>query len=185
MEIVLSIVTVIAVLVAPFLAVQANEIINARKEARNRKMQIFRDLMETRATALSPKHVQALNRIDIEFYGVDKKTKAVSDSWKEYHDHLSVARTIEVDNREKWENWNQKKEDLIANLLLKMSECLGYNFDVVHIKRGHYYPKAYVDIETELAIIRRGLVEIFLNKRFFPIMAWVAQAAQPDQPEMD
>ena len=156
-QIIFSVLTIVAIVVAPFLAVQASEKLSERKEARNRKMQVFSDLMATRASILSPKHVEALNRIDIEFYGIDD----VTESWKEYNDHLAQASRIESDNKEKWENWTTKREDLIVNLLSKMAVYLGYKFDNVHIKRGHYYPKAYVDTETELMIIRKGLVRYF------------------------
>ncbi|MDP2815120.1 MAG: hypothetical protein Q8O19_00395, partial [Rectinemataceae bacterium] len=43
-----------------------------------RKMHVFSTLMATRATTLSPLHVEALNRIDIEFY----KDRKVKDAWK-------------------------------------------------------------------------------------------------------
>ena len=142
MVIYFSVLTVLAILIAPFLAVQVSEKLNERKEARKRKMGIFSVLMATRATGLSPKHVEALNRIDIEFYGISE----VTDAWKEYNDHLSQALNIAVDNKEGWETWGSKREDLLVALLSEMATYLGYKFDNVHIKRGHYYPKAYGDI---------------------------------------
>ncbi|MCX5805632.1 MAG: hypothetical protein NT010_06120 [Proteobacteria bacterium] len=87
---------------------------------------------------------------------------------------------MKTEDKEGWTNWTSKKEDLLAELLHKMSIRMGYNFDKVHIKRGHYYPKGYVDIETEQRIIRQGLANIFQNKAFFPIYAIIAPDVQRD-----
>ncbi|CAG1769847.1 hypothetical protein BAC3_00595 [uncultured bacterium] len=62
-----------AMIIAPILAVQIQKFIEARKETKGRKIQIFRTLMATRATPISPSHVEALNMIDIVFYK-DKKS---------------------------------------------------------------------------------------------------------------
>lgn len=70
----IEIITISAILLSPFLAVQATVWLNKKTEEKNRKMGIFRDLMATRATALSPKHVEALNRIEIEFYEIVVKS---------------------------------------------------------------------------------------------------------------
>jgi len=169
-QILFSVLTVFAILVAPFIAVQASEKLRENKEIKKRKLDIFRDLMATRATGLSPKHVEALNRIDVEFYGSDKKSRNVVNAWKEYHDHLSMAHKIESDDTEGWKAWDSKKEDYLTNLLYQMALFFGYEFDSVHIKRGHYYPKGFADIETEQMIIRKGLVEIFTDKKPFPVV---------------
>ena len=170
-----SILTVVAIIVAPFLAVYASEKLNERKETQKRKLEILRDLMATRGTGLSPKHVEALNKIDIEFYDVSKVIQA----WRVYRDHLDQAKQIKTEDEEGWKIWGLKKEDLLTELLNQMAIYLKYKFDVVQIKRGHYYPQAFVNIETEQQIIRRGLVEIFMKKRLFPIIAWVTQAPPP------
>lgn len=52
-----------------------------------------------------------------------------------------------------------------------MALCVGYNFDKVTIKRGHYYPSGYGDLENDQMIIRKGLVNIFEKKSPFPIFA--------------
>ena len=51
-----------AIIIAPVLAVQVQKYIESKKEKRNRKMQIFTNLMATRATPLYPIHVESLNR---------------------------------------------------------------------------------------------------------------------------
>lgn len=69
---------IIAIIIAPILAVQIQKFIENRKVIKERKMQVFRTLMATRATSLSPLHVEALNMIDIEFH----KDKKIVDAWK-------------------------------------------------------------------------------------------------------
>ena len=61
--------TILAVLIAPILALFLSIWWNNRQEAKKRRIDIFRTLMATRTMGLSPVHVEALNRIDVEFYG--------------------------------------------------------------------------------------------------------------------
>jgi len=104
-----NILTILAILISPLIAVQVTELLNKIKLNRQRKLDIFKDLMATRAAGLSPTHVGALNRIDIEFYGVSE----VSEAWKEYHDHLGLSVNIETEDTDGWRSWTDKKEDLL------------------------------------------------------------------------
>jgi hypothetical protein len=163
--------TVLAILSAPLIALRVNVWLGRRTERLNRKLEIFRSIMATRSTGLSPEHVTALNKIDVEFYDVPN----VQGAWLEYLDHLGTASTIATDNKDAWDRWGEKKADLLTELILRMAEHLNYKFDKVHLKKGHYYPKGYVDIETEHTIIRKGLVKIFENQFAFPILAFIAE----------
>lgn len=58
-----------AVLVAPVLAVHIQRRLDQHRESRDRRLRIFHTLMATRAARTSPAHVEALNRIDLEFSG--------------------------------------------------------------------------------------------------------------------
>lgn len=90
-------VTIAAIILGPILAVQAQKILEGRREKRTRRLDLFRTLMKTRAERISRDHVQALNMIDIEFYGRRifgrrfqiKKEKRVTNAWKTYNDHLN------------------------------------------------------------------------------------------------
>lgn len=70
-------VNILAILLAPIIALQISSWLNKKCELEKRKLDVFRSLMATRAAGLSPIHVEALNKIDIEFSQDDKKTKAV------------------------------------------------------------------------------------------------------------
>ena len=59
----------LATLLGPILAVQAQKWIEGVREQRTRKLRVFTQLMATRAARLSAEHVQAINMIDLVFYG--------------------------------------------------------------------------------------------------------------------
>ena len=70
-----DILTVAAIFLGPIVAVRLTRYLDDRKETRGRKIHIFKVLMATRGTALSPMHVEALNLIDLEFSAKNKKKK--------------------------------------------------------------------------------------------------------------
>jgi hypothetical protein len=86
-------INIVAILVAPLVAVQLSLWLERRKQRRLRQLETFRTLMATRASGLAPDHVKALNMIDVEFYGSDKGSKAVLQAWRAYLDHLNMAAT--------------------------------------------------------------------------------------------
>jgi hypothetical protein len=75
---------ILATLCGPVIAVQVTRYLDDQKEERGRKLQVFKTLMATRAYTLSPAHVEALNRIDLEFSG----KKKVIEVWRQYLDLL-------------------------------------------------------------------------------------------------
>lgn len=158
---------IIAIIIAPVLAVQIQKYMERRKEKSLRKMQIFKTLMATRATPLSPLHVEALNMVDIEFY----KDKKIINAWKLLMDNfLNYPQDLkDPDYGSKLSASAEKSKELLTDLLYEMSKTLDYDFDKVHLKRGAYIPKGHADIELEQNIIRRGFVEIFVGKRSIPI----------------
>lgn len=150
---------IVAVLLAPVVAVQVQKILERYREDRARKLSVFKTLMATRAATVSPQHVQALNTIDLEFQG--KKYKCVTDSWKTYLDHLSHYPKEE----EKQQTvWAERRVDLLAKLLMEMGKSLGYSFDEVHVRRAIYAPEAHAQIENENLLIRQGLVRLLYGE---------------------
>jgi hypothetical protein len=116
--------------------------------------------MATRATGLSHDHVQALNLIDLEFQG--ERFKRIRESWKYYLDHLGDYPKGD-DAQAKLPVWNEKKADLLANLLMEMGKPLGYEFDAVHVKKGIYLPEGHTNLETEQALLRRGAIRLLFG----------------------
>ena len=148
-------VIVFAVLLAPLLAVQVQKKLESFREDRERRLRVFKTLMATRAAVISADHVQALNMIDLEFHG--SKFKKVTDEWKIYLDHLG---SFPKGDENLQAVWGEKRIDLLAKLLMEMGRSLGYEFDVVHVKKGIYSPEAHAQFEDENTLIRRGLVRL-------------------------
>jgi hypothetical protein len=153
---------VVAVLIGPIIAVQLTRYLDNKKDKRERKIQVFKTLMATRLYTVSWGHVEALNRIDLEFDKKDKNEKAVIDAWKSYFDLLS-------DKSLTSEQWGQKRVELFVELLHKMAIVLDYDFDKTHIKNSSYAPIVHGNIENELQTIRTGLIELFAGNRSIPM----------------
>jgi hypothetical protein len=131
-------------------------------------------LMATRAYTLAPLHVEALNRIDLEFQANRKHEKLVLEAWKAYLDLLG--------NRDlSPEQWNVKRVDLLVELLYHMGHALGYDFDKTQIKNGTYAPVAHGRIEEQQEAIRQGVIDLMEGKRVLPMYLTNLPAQQPGQ----
>ena len=151
-----------SVLLGPIIAVQLTRYLDNKKEERERKLQVFKTLMATRAYTVSWEHVVALNRIDLEFEKDNKKEKGVIEAWKAYLDLLG-------DKNMTPEQWAVKRLDLLVELLHKMAQVLDYDFDKTHIKNSSYSPVAHGNIEDEQKALRAGLIEVLEGKRVLPM----------------
>jgi hypothetical protein len=153
---------ILATLVGPILAVQAQKFLERSREGRLRRLSIFRTLMATRANVLSASHVEALNAIAIEFYGTKPAFKAVVDAWKDYLDHLNKD-TMEI------AIWDQKRRDLFVELISHMAPTVGYKFSKLEINNEIYFPKAHGQLEVEQQVIREGMLRIFTGQSSIPV----------------
>ena len=168
----LAILTVIAIVMGPILAVQAQKISELVREKRIRKVVIFKTLMATRASRVSFDHVKALNMIDIEFYGKrilgvkfqSNKYNRVTLAWKTYHDNLNAK-----DDDTKSKTWLDKNDELFIDLLFEISGALGYDFDKIQLKRGAYSPIAHGEQEIDALTIRRSLSKILSGEEALPM----------------
>ncbi|PVE23176.1 hypothetical protein DC522_16970 [Microvirga sp. KLBC 81] len=157
---------VFATLLGPILAIQAQKMIERATEAKRRKLEVFHTLMATRATRLAPEHVQALNRIDIEFVDTSRRenarNKPVVDAYRIYLDKLSErAEQTEAAIR----LWNQTCDELFIELLFAMSQRLGYTFDKVQLKRGIYHPQGHSETELIQNEIRDNYLRIISGQQ--------------------
>lgn len=167
--------TIGAALLGPILAVQAQKIVEAGRAKRQVKNGIFRALMATRASRLSPDHVQALNMVNIAFYGrrflrmrlQSAPEKAVCRAWRDYFDSL------EVDSREFTEGQDStlshSRFDKFIVLLEAIAIEQNYDFDPVDLRKNAYSPQAHGTIENELHEIRAGLAGLLAGRRSLPM----------------
>ena len=152
-------ITVIAIVVAPIVALRVQRNADESREAKSRKLWIFKTLMSNRATRINPLFVQALNMIDIEFTA--RSEKDVRDAWKELLDHYADQGRKSAEQRERDAVMDlEKAEELVAELLVKMGKKLGYDFDKVYVKKGCYYPEGLGNIEQEWHAVRRQLLNL-------------------------
>jgi hypothetical protein len=156
---------ILAVLFSPFLAIYAQKRIDIQREGRGAKLAIFKDLMGTRSFTLSPIHVQALNRIDLEFTGDSPSERDVRKIWREYLDHLSSLPAEPTARQQKLSSWLEKNQDYLAELLVAMGECVGYSFDKVYMKKGIYSPEGHAAEYFDNWAIRTSLRELLQNQR--------------------
>jgi hypothetical protein len=171
-------ITIIAIIVAPIIALKVQRKADEAREARGRRLLIFKTLMSNRATRLNPNFVQALNMIDIEF--TDRSEKEVRDAWKELQDHYSDwGRKTPSQRQREDKNDIEKSEDLLIELLVKMGRRLGYDFDKVFIKKACYYPEGLGNIEQEQDALRRALLNLLSGQGAKLPVAVFTQDFQP------
>jgi hypothetical protein len=157
-----EILTIAAIAISPLIAVQVTRLLDDRNEERGRKLQVFKSLMATRAYSLAPAHVEALNRIDLEFSSRKPKEKAVVDVWQQYLDHLGSP---QVDAHA----WAVRRTDLLVDLLYVMGQTLGYDFNKTQIKNGTYMPTAHGKTDEEQERVRHLVLEVLEGRRDFPM----------------
>ena len=172
----LSAVTIAAIYYGPIAALRIQRTLDEDREARNRKLYIFKTLMSNRITRLNPAFIQALNLIDVEFIANGSQEKGVRDAWKELNDLYSNYGTTP--------NAEEKVTELLSALLSVMGKCLGYDFDKVYLKKGAYYPKGLVDVELEQHSLRRQLLEVLdgTGRRKVPVAVFEQKFPEVNMP---
>ena len=157
-----DILLITATALSPVIAVQVTRYLDDRNEERGRKLQVFKTLMATRAYNIAPAHVEALNRIDLEFSAKKVAEKAVLDVWQQYLDHLG---NLQMEPGA----WNVRRVDLLVDLLHAMGKAVGYDFNKTQIKNGTYSPTAHGRIEDEQGRVRSMVLELLEGKREIPM----------------
>lgn len=163
-----------AVIIGPILAVEIQKILEQFREKKQNRLYIFRTLMSTRSQKLHRDHVQALNMIDIEFYGrkipliktryQTSREQAVTHAWKSYNNHLNKAKEYPDINI-----WASKSDDLFTDLLYTIAQAMNYDFDKVQLQRDCYRPVAHGDLENRQANILKGLEDVLSGKNSLPM----------------
>lgn len=181
-----DIVITVAVLLGPVLAVQIQKTLEGYREKRANKRMVFATLMRTRAARVSADHVQALNAIEIVFYGKSTKDKNVVDAWRTYFDHLHDHIGEDEDERVRAArvvSWHEEGDRLFTELLRKMAEALGYKFDTVSLKRSIYSPKAEGERESDFLKLRQFMAKLATWEAAFPVVAFPPPTAPTGRPK--
>lgn len=145
--------TIAAIILGPILALFAQRVLDDLRETHERQVRLFRELMITRSTRLSPRHVEALNAVPLEFKN-GKGNKRVLKAWKTYLEHLGSDSTKDADG------WNRKSTELLVELLYDISERVRLPIEKLSIENEVYLPRLFNIVETEQTALRRNLLEV-------------------------
>jgi len=129
--------TIGAIVVGPVLAVQVTRKLDIKREAKERKLKVFRDITGTRGVTLDPAHVAALNVVEIDFY----EDQEVVSAYRAYIRKLNSAAPPE-DQRKRFFD---EQDDLFLDLIQCMGRHLGYQFDKRELQRTGYAPRGWFD----------------------------------------
>ncbi|MBL28137.1 MAG: hypothetical protein CMM50_11390 [Rhodospirillaceae bacterium] len=163
-QITLGIAIIIATFGGPIAAVLVTRWIDGIGLKRERRMQVFRDLMRTRRLRLSPDHVGALNLVEIEFHGEAETIGA----WKEYLGSLNKIVPENITNEE-LDTLFREQDRLLTKLLHAMSCSLKFKIEQLDIFDGGYTPKGWNDIENQQQAMRLLLIDLLKGNRAIPI----------------
>lgn len=172
--------TLLAIVAGPLLGAWFALSLEARREKRGRKLDIFRTLMRTRRTPMWPDHVGALNLVEIEFHD----RPAVMAAWKALFDHLGkpqprhpqeevTAQMADDEFQERERRYNQRigeeRQKLLSLLLHAIGSELAFKIQQLEIYEGGYSPQGWGAVEDEQAAVRRLLSDIARGQRMFPV----------------
>ena len=172
--------TILAIVIGPIAAVLVTRWVDHRREAHNRRLDIFRTLMRTRRNPVAPEHVGALNMIEFAF----DKEPTVMQAWRRLFDHFGTAhprRDDEVilpdmsqtDQSERLGRFDERlgneRQRLLTRLLHTMATALNFPAEQLEIFEGGYTPQGWTDADAEQMLIRRFFVQMGLGMAKLPI----------------
>ena len=146
--------TILAIFLGPITALLVQKRVEIAREKRERQVELFRRLMANRGAILSQPYVQALNSIEVEFFG----NRSIIDAWHELVDHYNTAHDP---NDDAFKRWVARLNDLATNMLYAMGESLGFHFDRVTLQKNAYTPQAWGDLEAEMTKLRKAAINVF------------------------
>lgn len=178
-----NVLMIVAILVAPLAALQVQKWLDTSRSITDQRKDIFHILMATRLARLSPDHVNALNRIDLNF----RKVAAVESAWRDYRKHLNEVLPVEAE-KEQHAAWNATSDQLFTNLLFEMSSSLKYGFERDYLWSTAYRPRAYQLDQHLQDTVRLGMFHLFSNNYALPIRLIpepLPQSNESNRPEQE
>jgi len=170
--------TLAAIAFGPFTAVLVTRLLDRAGEKRRRKLDVFKNLMQTRGIRLDPVHVAALNIVEIEFYNEPR----VCSAYKTYMEHLSAP----MPAVEEQDRFYAQRSDLFMNLLAQIGKSLKYQFDKRDLERLSYVPQGW---DTDQSIQRRNaemLSQLLSGQRAIPITQFAGgESPYPAPPKLE
>jgi len=129
-----------AIIAAPLVTLWAQRRLESAKAQTDRRQSIFRALWVNRRRQFYLARVDALNMIDVDFYGERK----VQNAWDELRAHYFRPEHPGLNEEQIF----AEREGLFATLLFEMSQVLGYEFGKAQIRDNIYRPQLHNDFDA-------------------------------------
>jgi hypothetical protein len=165
--------TIAAVILGPILALAAQRVLDNLREEHTRQERVFRELMITRAQRLSPRHVEALNAVPLEFRKTHRNKRILA-TWKAYLDHLGTDATKDLPV------WIRTGTEKLVELLCEMSKRVGPKIEKLSIETEVYLPTMFNTIENEQQAVRQQILEVLDGRGTRKIPVAVFEQTFPD-----
>lgn len=170
----IEIATILAIFIGPISAVLVTRYIDGIREDKQRKKDLFTNLMRTRSMKLSIDHVASLNLIQVEFYND-------SNVIQKYESYISNLNTP-VPQSDQQESFFERREDLFVDLVHSIANALGYQLDKRDLAKLSYGPIGWLHDDDEIRRLRRNANELLEGKRSLPIFTWQMQVGGGEGP---
>ena len=151
-----TVATIIAIVIGPIAAVLITRFFDVHRAKKDRRWDIFRNLMRYRRTALHAEFVGALNLLEVEFH----HDPAVIDAWKR------LLESFETPGQE------NRRSTALTRLLSEVAKSLGAPIEQLDIFSGAYSPQGWFDADEQNADIRAYLHDIATGKKALPMIAF-------------
>ena len=143
-----------------------------RENIYNHRLFVFRILMSTRRVGISTEHVNALNLVEVDFYGCP----AVEAEWKTYKSHLNDTSKPEDDI------WRKQKEKLLLKPLFEIAKVLKFDIPAIEIFDGGYAPGGWSHRDARYTGALEYFHELREGTRALPL--WVQGVTPPPTVEL-
>lgn len=152
--------SVSAILASPLITLWVQRRLEQGKALRERRENIFRALWLNRRRQFYVARVDALNMIDVEFYG----ERTVQDAWEDLRAHYFRQEHPGLNNEQIF----AEREEKFATLLFEMSRLLGYKFGRTHVRDNVYRPQLHDNLD-EIELETRTRIRDLLRTDALPV----------------
>lgn len=142
--------SVASIVAAPIIALSVQRRLDESRARHVRRETLFKALWVNRRRPFYVARVDALNMIDVEFFG----NRKVQDAWENLRAHYFRQDHPGLND----EQIGTEREELFATLLYEISQALDYTFTRTHIRDNVYRPQLHgkfdeIEFETRSRVL--------------------------------
>jgi hypothetical protein len=165
--------SVAAILASPLITLWVQRRLDEGKALKERRETIFRALWVNRRRQFYLVRIDALNMIDVEFYGEAK----VRDAWEDLRAHYFRKEHPGLNG----DQIVAEREEKFATLLFEISQVLGYKFGKTAIRDNIYRPQFHNQVD-EIELETRTRILELLRSDALPVRFVTGTTAAPVVP---